>query len=47
MVEIPFNELEDRMKNYEDWTPSGWTQILSWLALNCPNKKNEIQNEMP
>lgn len=43
IVEISFDDLETRMKNYDDWTPSGWIHTIFWLILNCPNSTTELR----
>jgi 8-oxo-dGTP pyrophosphatase MutT (NUDIX family) len=43
VVEIPFDELKDKLCYFDDWTPSGLLHILFWLALDTPNSKEKLK----
>lgn len=43
VVRIPFDELEVKLCNFHDWTPSGLLHILFWLALDAPNSKAKLK----
>ena len=41
-VEIPFETLENRLADYDKWVPSGWCQIMAWLAAGAPGSDNKL-----
>lgn len=43
IVKIPFDELLARLQRVEEWTPSGWLDIVLWLALDAPNSSGRIK----
>lgn len=43
VVKIPFDELKEKLCDFEDWTPSGLLHILFWLALDTPNSKERLK----
>jgi len=42
-VQIRFEELEDKLVNINEWTPTGWVHVLLWLAIGTPNANKPIK----
>lgn len=43
VVKISFDELKDKICDFDEWTPSGLLHILFWLALDTPNSKERLK----
>jgi hypothetical protein len=41
-VEIPFDTLEKKLAKYDKWVPSGWCQIMVWLATGAPGSDENM-----
>lgn len=42
LAKIPFDNLREILMNQAEWTPSGWSHVIMWLALGAPGAKAEI-----
>jgi ADP-ribose pyrophosphatase YjhB (NUDIX family) len=37
ITKVSFDDLPQRLNEFQAWTPTGWVDVLLWLALNTPN----------
>ena len=42
ITKIPFDDLQRRLENFQEWTTTGWVDVLLWLSLDTPNALKSI-----